>query len=577
MTGARAVRFSLLVAWGCSLLATLTAAAAPATRVPLGPGALATIRVGRALYLECRPPRGEGRAAFLRKYLSSPAKVKIYQEVSAVAIPFRDLNQSTRRAVLLAIFREDTVDSRGWNHEVLFAGEGGQETLGVLSEWITGRSENYKKIMALNHLKSTYLTAGQRVLFPASMLSPVMSKPTPKRTALARKSMKANAGPELVYGKDRQGPYAEYRLKEGEALFTAVVIRFTDYRDTSDILKACAKIQARSGIKDVHAMATGQRVKIPLYMLADRYRPEGSEERRHYEESLRESRRLKGQVRTRDLNGVVVVIDPGHGGRDYGAHNARYGLYEAELNYDIACRVRALLKSKTHARVYMTMYDPLRGYRPSNNRRFTHDTASELLTTPHYKNTEDHETDARVSVNLRWYLANAIYRKELRRRTDRRKIIFTSFHCDALYDGMCRGTMVYIPGAAYRGKREGHSGPQYDRYAEVREHRYFSESKRDCRRDEALSRNFATALLDALAKKHIKIHGEGDPIRSQIRRSGGRVYVPGVLRDNLIPTKVLVEAANLTNAADCRRLADPAWRQRFAEAYVNALKAYFGS
>jgi N-acetylmuramoyl-L-alanine amidase len=38
-----------------------------------------------------------------------------------------------------------------------------------------------------------------------------------------------------------------------------------------------------------------------------------------------------------------------------------------------------------------------------------------------------------------------------------------------------------------------------------------------------------------------------------------------------------VEAANLTNQADRERLADPNWRQNFAEAYVDALKTHFGS
>ena len=468
-------------------------------------------------------------------------------------------------------------------HYVVYGGEGGQETLHLLCQWITGRGSNDKEVAKLNRLKKGELAVGQKILFPASMLSREMKKPTPKKAAPPPTRPSAPEPPapaspgELTFGKDKQGDYAEYHLKQGEALFTAVVVRFTDYRDTADIFKACDEIQKRSGIKDVHAIATGQMVKIPVEMLADRYRPQGSEERAHYEDSVQEAKRLKGQVRSRDLDGVVVVIDPGHGGRDYGAHNAKFGLYEDELNYDIACRVKGLLETKTRARVYMTLLDPSQQYRPSNNRRFEHDTDEELLTTPHYKNTEEEETDAKVSVNLRWYLANAIYRRELKRKTDPRKLVFTSFHCDALYDGKSRGTMVYVPGAAYRGKKESHDGQPYDRYAEVREQRVFSESAADCRRDEALSRNFAGALLEELEKKGIRIHQEGDPIRSQIRQSGGRVYVPGVLRNNLIPTKLLVEGANLTNTSDCEKLADPVWRQSFAEAYVNALKDYFGS
>jgi N-acetylmuramoyl-L-alanine amidase len=581
MSRARPVRLFILAVWLCG---AWRAHAAPSTHAPLSEGVTASIRVGRALYLECRPPKGKGRDTFLRQYLADPKNAATYKDVTSAAIPFNQLNPDTQRAVLLAIFKNDVVDAQGWTHEVMFAGDGGQETLHLLCQWITGKGANDKDVAKSNHLKNDELALGQKILFPAALLSKVMKKPTPKRVAPPPPPTESDTDTpmgetsgDLSYGKDKLGAYAEYHLKQGEALFTAVAIRFTDYRDTADIFKACDEIQKRSGIKDVRAIATGQRVKIPVEMLADRYRPKGSDERKQYEASVQEAKRLKGQVKSRDLEGVVVVIDPGHGGRDYGAQNTKYGLYEDELNYDIACRVKALLETKTRARVYMTLLDPDQQYRPSNNHRFEHDTDEELLTTPHYKNTEVEETDAKVSVNLRWYLANSIYRKELKKQTDPRKIVFTSFHCDALYDGKSRGAMVYVPGAAYRGKKEGHEGQPYDKFAEVKEQRNFSESAADCRRDEALSRNFAVDLLEELEKKRVKVHSEGDPIRSQIRQSGGRVYVPGVLRNNLIPTKLLVEAANLTSSSDCEKLADPAWRQSFAEAYVNALKVFFGS
>ena len=40
--------------------------------------------------------------------------------------------------------------------------------------------------------------------------------------------------------------------------------------------------------------------------------------------------------------------------------------------------------------------------------------------------------------------------------------------------------------------------------------------------------------------------------------------------------KPLVEVSNLSNRADSRLLADPAYRQRVARAYVEALQAYYG-
>jgi len=40
--------------------------------------------------------------------------------------------------------------------------------------------------------------------------------------------------------------------------------------------------------------------------------------------------------------------------------------------------------------------------------------------------------------------------------------------------------------------------------------------------------------------------------------------------------QVLVEVSNLSNLADSRLIADPAYRQRVADAYVDALHLYYG-
>ena len=361
-------------------------------------------------------------------------------------------------------------------------------------------------------------------------------------------------------------------MREGEALYTAVVVRFTDYRANEDILAACDLLEETSGISDVHRMQPGQPIRIPLELLADRFQPEGTPEREKYEQSLEEARRLRGQVQTQDLDGVVVVLDPGHGGRDHGAVNRDFALYEDQLNYDIAVRIRNLLKEETGARVYMTVYCPERGHVPTDRRRFTHKTTEVLNTTPPYSN-----HDARLSVNLRWALANSIYRQEVANGVDPRKIIFTSIHVEAFFNEQLRGAMVYIPGAHLRRDREELTSDFYHQFEEVQEQPYATSTEAERQRDEALSRNFAVTLLEALGEKRIKRHDAGDPIRTQIRQDGGRTYVPGVLRNTMIPTKVLVEAANLTNPTDCERLANPQWRQWFAEAYVNALKTFYES
>ena len=246
-------------------------------------------------------------------------------------------------------------------------------------------------------------------------------------------------------------------------------------------------------------------------------------------------------------------------------------MYEDELNYDVACRIKKILETKTSATVYMTLVDPSLGYKAVDHRTFVHDTDEELLTTPRYPN-----QDAKTSANLRWFLANAIYASETAQGTDPRKIVFTSIHTDAIYNSRLRGAMVYIPGAKHRTDSKRYTGSPYSRYREARQTPYQRPTLAQCRRDEALSRNLAEDIIEALGRRRIRRHLEGPPIRSEIRRNGG-AYVPAVLRNTAIPTKVLVEMANITNATDRKRLADPEWRQTFAEAYVDALRAYYGS
>ncbi len=579
----------------------MIASAGVVVRARVEPGVFAVIKNARTVGLECRPPAGDAAEPFLAKYLADPGQWRQYKDRISVAIPFGRLKPEAQRTVLLTIFKADVVTEEGWWHTVQFTGAEGMETVWTLCEWLTGKGTNYKEVAAdpRNQFPDMTLQRGQRILVPGQLLRPAMQAPTPERFGLLGPATAPPRGPaaegpppegsplaeaevdldsasrQLYYGADDQGPFALYRLKRGEALFTAVAVRFTDYRDNAAILKACRIIQRRSGIEDVRAMKPGQKVLIPMEMLSDRYHPKGSARRREYEAVLREADRLKkDRVTTRDLDGVVVVLDPGHGGRDHGASKERLGLYEDELNYDIACRIKRIIEARTRAKIHMLLFDPTQGYEPVNRTWFGHDTDEVLLTSPQYKN-----IDARISANLRWYLANSIYRKELEKGTDPRKMIFTSVHADALFNESLRGAMVYIPGAKHRGDGEEHSGKPYDRFKEVCEHPGVTTTAAQRQRDEALSRNFAETLLAALGNHNPPImrHKAGDPIRSQIRQNYGQVFVPAVLRNTLIPTKVLVETANLTNPTDCKRLADPEWREWFAEAYVEALRSYFGS
>jgi N-acetylmuramoyl-L-alanine amidase len=541
------------------------------------------LRGGRILFLEAQLPQGDGAQGVLSKYLASTADWRLYKDRIAVAVPFVKLNPKAQRAALEAVFPKDYVDASGWWHTVSYDGAEGAESLMLLAEWLTGSPGNSREIQAKDPQGPAVepLEKGQRLLVPLRVLMPVMQTPTPRPVPSEPSEPAAAVGggmisPEvsgLSYGADQEGRFAEYRLRRGETIYSAVVGRFTDYSGHAEVQGACEAIQQRSAIRNANKVCAGQRIRIPLELLADRYQPQGTEERQEYEEVQAEARRLSaGNSRTQDLEGVVIVLDPGHGGRDLGAPPVA-GVYEYAVNYDIACRIKTLLETTTRAKAHMTMKDMDRGFAVSNARAFAADGNKVVLTTPNYYN-----DDAKVSANLRWYLANDIYRRERAAGATERNVLFASIHCDALHREM-QGAMIYVPGAAHRRESEQPNGHDYSQYAEARATRASTCNGTQALRDEAISRVFAQTLVNALEahKPAVKVHDSGDPIRNVIRQKGGKAYLPSVLRNCAVPTKVLIETANMNNAEDRGHLADPQWRQAFAEAFVDAVRRHYGS
>ena len=553
-------------------------------RRELEPGIAAVLRGGRVLFLELQLPQGNAARGILSKYLASADDWRLYKDRAAVAIPFSKLNPKAQRGALEAVFPQDYVDASGWWHTVSFDGTEGSESTLLLAEWLTGNPGNGGQI----HTEGAQgppaepLEKGQRLLVPMRLLAPAMQALTPRQAPAEPGATAASGGKEapispevsgLRYGSDALGKYAEYRLHKGETIYSGVVGQFTDYSGHVEVQGACDVIVERSGIKNERKICAGQRIRIPLEMLADRYQPQGTEERKEYDEVQAETRRLAGaKTSTKDLEGVAVILDPGHGGRDSGAPPVA-GVYEYAVNYDIACRIKSLLETKTRAKAFMTMKDLDRGFAVSNAHSFSEDGNKVVQTTPPYYN-----EDAKVSANLRWYLANDICKRQRAAGVSERNVLFTSIHCDALHREM-QGTMVYVPGAAHRRESETPNGHDYSQYAEARGARASSCTDAQALRDEAMSRVFAETLVAALRahKPAVNVHDSGDPVRNVIRQKGGRAYVPTVLRNNCVPTKVLIETANMNNAEDRANLADPKWRQAFAEAYVDALRRHYGS
>jgi N-acetylmuramoyl-L-alanine amidase len=375
----------------------------------------------------------------------------------------------------------------------------------------------------------------------------------------------AEGAEDLTYGSDDEGPYAIYHLKKGEALYSAVVVRYTGRIDAQDVNDLAFAIARRSGIQDVTDIPIGFEVRIPVSDLLPEYLPRDDPRRRAWEAHQAEVDRYTNRARGPNLRGVAVILDAGHGGLDRGAsHN---GVWEHDYVYDILCRIKARLEKETEARVLSTIRDRKGGFAVQETTRLTRSQAEILLTDPPFT-----LQSGAASVNLRWYLTNSYFRRLVAEGYDPLKIVFTSLHADARHSSL-RGAMVYVPGEEYRRGRYGYGGAVYTRHSEVREKRYVSFTRAERERSEGLSRQFARRLTASFRDRGVPVH-PFLPVRERIIRRG-RSWVPAVLRCSEVPVQILVEVSNLNNPTDSRLLADPAYRQRVADAYVESLRLYY--
>ena len=623
--GRPGITLALALAAGLALPASPRAASAvpapkPAQRLdgaagrssPAGdrpvPGEHAELRGGRELVLVVPVGPGDTAASLGQRYLVDLRELPSVRTLNGdlppaaggtVALPYASLNETYKVRAIHDLFPEDGPRDGDWIHR---AGAGRQpaseESLWNLSLWLTGRGENFGVLADRNALPGLIPTPGMEIVVPGELLLPPFKKlagsgsgaegrpappsdgevnsddftevpteaepVTPKRAA-PPPGQAADATGQLVYGADDAGAFARYRLKRGEALYS-VVMRFTGRVDSQEVNDLARAIATRSGIRDVTDIPAGYPVKISMEDLLPEFLPGQDPRRQDWEKSQAKIARYTNQTRSRNLEGVTVILDAGHGGRDRGAsHN---GVSEHEYVYDILCRIKARLEGDTAARVLTTIRDRREGYRVRDQVRLPRNQAEILLTDPPFPLTQPY-----VSVNLRWYLTNAYFRRLVADGSDPLKIVFTSLHADARHPGL-GGAMIYVPGEEYRRNRYGYTGPVYARIREAREQPYVSFTRAERERSEGLSRQFAATLLKGFQRHGVAIHPY-DPVRERIIRRR-RSWVPAVLRCSEVPVQVLVEVSNLSNLADSRLIADPAYRQRVADAYVDALHLYYG-
>lgn len=562
-TGGGLFGFLLLLAG--MVAAPCLAAPAPRTvRVPLEDGVVATLSEERGILVEAVPKRGEGLSTFTRRLCGDARLSTQVAEANGgssdlqagirYAIPFDLLSQDWQLKTVKALFGEDRGEADGWRHKVRGVGPLQREGLWHLAQWFTGSGENFRAIREYNELKDDDVPRGTAVTIPSELLRPAFKAalPVPERPYL------------LDFGIDKEGEYAIYRLRPGEALYSSVVVRFTGRVFAADVNALASQIAHRSGIPDVTDIAIGYRVKIPVELLQPEFLPEGHPRRKEYEESLRASARFSNQIKATGLAGITLVLDAGHGGQDVGASLG--GVWESLYVYDIALRLKRLLETQTAARVLLTTRDG-DDFRIHEADVLPFSRGHAVLTTPPYP-----IEDPKVGVNLRWYLANSMFRQAVQ-GGDPQKVVFLSIHADSLHPSL-RGVMAYIPAADMRDGSYSKSGTVYTSRKEVRESPRVSFAREDRERSEGLSRELAKQVVAAFQEGNLPVH-PFKPVRDKIIRNDGE-WVPAVLRYNSIPAKILLEVCNLANDQDRKLIQTRSYRQQVAEAVVRGLLAYYG-
>jgi N-acetylmuramoyl-L-alanine amidase len=529
-----------------------------------------SIASGDDITLSARPIPGEGLDGFVKRLTDDPktkkeilvgnpglrAKLRSDQYLR---VPYRLLSNSFKKIAIEALYPGDRATAEGWEHRVASL-TGKPESLWRISEWLTGDGSNYTRIREAGAIASLETQEGQVVRVPGKLLLP------PFKEAVAAAAPPAEeTPPALEFASDEQGKYALYRLRRGEALYSAVVVRFTGRLHAEDVNAKAAEIAARSGISDVHAIPVGFPVKIPVADLSPEFRPPDDPARIEEENARLEAAQFANKVRSADLSGVTVVVDAGHGGRDTGA--IVDGMEEAAYVYDIACRFERFVSAKTRARVVPTV-GRARPCAASPSDGVAEARSARVLTTPPYP-----IEDAAVGVNFRWYLANSVYKNAGKDGADAERIVFISLHADSLHPAV-RGTMIYVPGEKFLGGSYGKAGEPYASRREVREAPRVSFSRRERVEAEGLSQDLAERIVASFRQAGLPLHAF-QPVRRNVIR-GGREWVPAILRYNRIPARVLVEVCNLNNPDDRRLLRSRSYREKVAASLSEALVAFYG-
>jgi N-acetylmuramoyl-L-alanine amidase len=556
-------------------------------------GARAEWRRTGAPELLVLPRPGEGWAKLAARMTSAAANAAELQAANdslarpltgvRVRIPWELLRPDLRVACARALFPLDRRIEAGWEHEVLAPWGGDGESWWELAQWFCGSGSRYSELRQANPTLELYPARGTLILIPAAALRPefravraTSARPSPTAKAapaagaqspppapaVAAPTVAAPARP--ASGLEYRDGEAVYRLRPGEALYSAVVVRFTGQLHASDVNATAREIARRSGIADVTAIPVGYAVHIPFDVLLPEFLPAGNPRRLAWEKDREELAAIKRVIRAANLDGIHIILDAGHGGADTGA--VVDDVWESTYVYDVMSRVKRVLEQQTKATVWTTVDNP--AFTRGNLERdvLPNERNQRLLVQPPY-----HLGDTTTGVNLRWILANSLLQRLKRQKVNPERVAFVSIHADSLHPAV-RGLMVYVPSRSLRGS---HAPWQRAAY-QCRETRSLSAPSFPAAfrsRAEALSSQLGEAIVHSAERFGIPVHPY-QPVRSSVLRGGSR-WVPAVLRYTLVPSAVLIEICNLNNEQDRQLLLTWRFREKLAHAIAAGLAEGF--
>jgi hypothetical protein len=201
-----------------------------------------------------------------------------------VQIPVEALHGELRLAAVQRLFPVDRRVADGWEHWVLDPFDGDEESWEWLAELFTGSAGAAGALREANpELPPGDLRRGPPMLVPeppaagasrpTAPATPTPTPPLPATQPTPGGAVQNTSATVLTYATDERGPYAEYRLRRGEALYSAVVVRFTGQLAAQEVNATAREIAQRSGIADVTSIPVGYPVRVPLDLLLPQYLP----------------------------------------------------------------------------------------------------------------------------------------------------------------------------------------------------------------------------------------------------------------------------------------------------------------